>query len=116
MEQPLLFESRNRPHHCTREPALLIYHKSPDSFQKPRHPFYTPRTPGLYGLQWAHEHFIEPYRIGSEVIHHLVGIDHVAAGFRHLLVVFSQYNPLMDQLLERFRRTDHSNVIENLVP
>ena len=88
VEHPLVFERRNYVHHSTRQSALFIHHEPPRPFEKPCDPFHTPRTPRLHGLQRAHEHFVEPHRIGPELVHHLIGIHDIAAGFRHLLVVF----------------------------
>ena len=60
--------------------------------------------PGLGGLQRAHEHFVQPHRVGAVLLDDLVGIDDVAAGLAHLLVVFAEDHALIDELLERLLR------------
>ena len=111
-----MFEGGGRRHHGIREPVFFTHHEPPYPFEEPRDSLYTPRAPRLHCLQRPHEHFIEPHRIGPELVHDLVGIHDVAAGLRHLLVIFPKHNPLMHQFLERLRSTDRPDVVQNLVP
>ena len=69
--------------------------------KKPR----TPLTPSmLHGLTASSGPMNISYSrsaVGPVFLHHLVGIDHVAAALRHLLAVLAQNHALVDQLLER---------------
>ena len=46
-------------------------------------------APRLDGLQRAHEHLVQPQGVGPVFPHDFVGIDHVAAAFRHLIARLS---------------------------
>lgn len=48
------------------------------------------RLPRFHSLQGAHEHLVEPQTIGAVGFDDIVGVDDVAARFRHFFAVFAQ--------------------------
>ena len=90
--------------------SLVIDDETPDSLQEPGDTVDTSCAPGFHRFQRTHEHFIEPHGVRTELVDHLIGIDHVAARLRHLLIIFPQYNALVHQFHKRFRRADHTDI------
>ncbi|MNJ48050.1 hypothetical protein D3C77_432310 [compost metagenome] len=78
--------------------------------------FHTVRIPWLGRFQRPHEHLIYTQRICSMLIYDNVRVDHVAAGFTHLLVVRPQNHPLVDKLLEWLLRRNNAKIIQHFVP
>ena len=63
----------------------VVDNQAPDAVQKVAHTAHAVHAPGFYGLQRAHEHLVQAQGVCPVFGHNLVGIDHVAAAFRHLV-------------------------------
>ncbi len=65
--------------------SLFINHEPPAAIQKTSHTANPGGAPRLGGLQWPHEHLVEPERIGTKLSDDVVRIDHIAPTLRHLV-------------------------------
>lgn len=79
-------------------------------------PFDAVHLPGFGGIERAHEHFVEAERIGAVLLDDVIGIDDVAAGLGHLLVVLAEDHPLVDEFLKRLGAGEVAEVEEDFVP
>ena len=57
----------------------------PHAVQEPVHALDAARVPRLHLLERAHEHLVEPERVGAVPRDDLVGVDDVAAALAHLV-------------------------------
>ena len=84
---------------------------APGTLQKTMNAFNAVHRPRLGGLQRPHEHFIQPHRVGAILFNNIVGIDDIAAGLAHLLVVFPENHALIDELLIRLLCGDIAQIV-----
>ena len=98
------------------EPALIINVQPPDSAEEAEYTFDTTRTPGLHLFQRTHEHFEQPHCVGAVLLHHVIGVHHIAERFGHLLEILTENNPLMPQLHERFPCAHVAEIVQHLMP
>ena len=96
--------------------ALLVHEQAPHAAQEAIDPFHALGVPGLHHLQRAHEHLVEPERIGAILDEDVVRVDDVAARLGHLLAVLAEDQALVDELEERLWRRDVAEVEQHLVP
>src|SRR5918994_2763213 len=116
MEDPLLLDWGDGVDDRRREVACLVDHQTPDPFEEAGDALYASRTPGLHGFQWSHEHFIESNGVGAEAIDRLIGVHDVAARLRHLLIVLTQHDALVNELPERLGCRDDADIEQDLMP
>ncbi|MNS52788.1 hypothetical protein D3C72_855150 [compost metagenome] len=98
------------------EGALLGHEQAPHALQEAVGAFHALGVPGLGGVERPHEHLVETQRVRAVLRDDVVGVDHVAAGFGHLLAVLTQDHALVEELLEGLGRGDVAEVVEYLVP
>ncbi len=72
--------------------------------------------PGFGGFEGAHEHFVEAEGVCAVLLDDVIGVDDVAAGFGHLLVVFAEDHALVDEFLEGLGFAEVAEVEEGFVP
>ncbi len=96
--------------------ALFVHEQAPDAAEETIHAFDALGAPRFGVRKRAHEHFVEPQGISAEFVHHVVGIDDVAARFGHFLVVFAEDKTLVDKFVKRLGCRDVTEVVKDLVP
>ena len=99
--------------------AFLVRHQLlqlPDTVQEAAAALHALLAPGSAQVKSADEHLIGTQGIRAEVVHDVVRIHHVSAGFAHLFAVFSQNHAVGGSLLIGFRAGYHALVIQEAVP
>ena len=91
------------------------YH-TPCTLQKAVDAFDAVHRPRLGGFQRPHEHFVQTHRIGPVLFDDIVGIDDVAAGLTHFLVVRTEYHALVDEFLVGLLCRDIAQVEQQFMP
>ena len=94
----------------------ILDEQAPGALQEAVHALDVVHRPGLVALQRAHEHLVKTQRVGPVLAHDLVGVYDVAARLGHLLAVFAEDHPLVDELLERLGHRHEAGVIKDLGP
>jgi hypothetical protein len=64
------------------------------------HALHAVHLPRLDGVERAHEEFVETQAVRAVLVHDVVGVDHVAAGLGHLLVVLTEDDALVEEFRE----------------
>ena len=95
---------------------IFVHEQAPNARKKPRHPLHAAHAPRLHLFEWTHEHFVTTKGIRAVLLDHVIGIDDVAARLRHLLIVLTEDNALIDQALKRLRLRQVTKIKQHLVP
>ena len=99
-------------------PALLIllYDQAPDPREKPVNAFDAAHAPRFGRLQRPHKHFVKAQGIRAVVGDHIVRVNHVAAAFRHFVVILAEDHALIHQALKRLDGRNVTQIVKHLVP
>ena len=91
--------------------ALLVHEQAPHAAEKAIDAFHALGAPGLHHLQRAHEHLVEPERVGAVLDQDIVGVNDVAARLGHLLAVFAEDQALVNEPEKGLRCGDVPQVV-----
>src|SRR6202035_1956716 len=84
--------------------------------KKTRHAFHAPHAPGFHLLQRSHKHLVAAKGVSAVLVDHVVRINDVPTRLRHLLIVFTENDSLIDQALEWLRLRNITEVEQHLLP
>ena len=73
-------------------------------------------APGSGLFKVTDEHDIHAHGIGAILCHHIVGVDHIAAGFGHFFAALAQDHAVAGAFVIRFFGRYHTEIIEEFVP
>ena len=96
--------------------GAVVNDQPPDAVEETVHAVDALHAPRFGGFERAHEHFVQPERVGAVFGDDGIGVDDVAAALRHFLVVFAEDHALVDELLERLGHADDAAVVKHFVP
>ena len=97
---------------------LLVQHllQAPYAVKETAAAAGTVGVPRNWLVKCPHEHLVHAEGVGTDLIDHVVGVDHVAARFAHLFAVLTQDHAVAGTLLVRLRRFHHTDIVQEQMP